>query len=68
MGNHLASNLVRGLPSSLLRLVQRKTRRFNVIPRAEKLIDKIQENPSRAPIHEATQKLVEQLMKGIYLL
>lgn len=64
MGNHVARDMVRDLPTNLFRALKRKTRRFNAIPRAEKAIDRIQENPARAPIHEATQKVVEQLMKG----
>lgn len=64
MGNHLTNNIVREIPNYLLGAVKRKTRRFNVIPRAEKVIDKIPENPTRAPTHEATQKIVEQFLKG----
>ncbi len=64
MGNHLTNNFFREVPSNLSRYIKRKTRRFNVIPRAEKYIDKIPQTAVRAPTYESTMKLVEKLKKG----
>lgn len=64
MGNS-SSNVFKEFNVYLLRNIKRKTRKFNAVPRAEKLLEL--EKRTRAPLHDSTKKIVEKLIKGFHL-
>lgn len=67
MGNRALATVVREFPTAVRRYLIRKVRRFNVIPRAEKQIDKmLQDKPQRAPLFDVTSKEIEKFLKGLY--
>lgn len=70
MGNKVTVSLITELPIYAKRYILRKVRRFNVIPRAEKKIDKIltEKKSERAPLYEPTRKIVEDFLKGLYVI
>lgn len=69
MGNTVTVSIITELPIYAKRYVLRKVRRFNVIPRADKKIDKIltEKKAERAPLYEPTRKIVEDFLKGSYV-
>lgn len=60
----VTSNFIKEVPTHFLRYTKRKVMRFNVVPRAEKVIDSIPETIRPPPKFESTLKQMDRLRKG----
>lgn len=69
MANYtLFYNLIKEIPTNLRRLITRRLKRFNALPRAHKAIDKVAEGKGeRAPFPEQIQKRIDEVLKSEFL-